>query len=63
MQVSKQSHDAHAVVQTSEQEQGLGAWGVSQRVAPLFETLTDLDNAGKVMRRLFNVPWYREHLR
>lgn len=38
--------------------------GISyQRVAPLFETLTDLDNAGTVMRRLFSIPWYREHLR
>lgn len=34
-----------------------------QRVAPLFETLDDLDNAGAVMRRLFNNRWYRQHLR
>ncbi len=50
-------------MQYSTQEQGSKAWGVSQRVAPLFETLADLDNAGKVMRRLFSVPWYREQLR
>ena len=51
-----------ALLQSAQQQEG-GAWGVSQRVAPLFETLADLDNAGKVMRRLFNVPWYREQLR
>lgn len=27
------------------------------RVVPLFETLDDLDNSGKVMSRLFNTPW------
>lgn len=48
--------------QTSQQQEA-GAWGISQRVAPLFETLADLDNAGKVMRRLLSVPWYREQLR
>ena len=50
-------------VQDSKQQSGTGAWKVSQRVAPLFETLADLDNAGKVMRRLFSVRWYREQLR
>lgn len=44
-------------------QSGVGAWKVSQRVAPLFETLADLNNAGKVMRRLFSVRWYREQLR
>jgi phosphoenolpyruvate carboxylase len=34
----------------------------SLRVAPLFETLDDLDRAGKVMDRLLNVPIYRKHL-
>ena len=47
----------------SSQQQEAGAWAISQRVAPLFETLADLDNAGKVMRRLLSVPWYREQLR
>ncbi|KAF5842615.1 phosphoenolpyruvate carboxylase [Dunaliella salina] len=32
------------------------------RVVPLFETLDDLDNAGSVMRRLLNLPWYRNHM-
>uniref|UniRef100_A0A7S3VSI5 phosphoenolpyruvate carboxylase n=2 Tax=Dunaliella tertiolecta TaxID=3047 RepID=A0A7S3VSI5_DUNTE len=32
------------------------------RVVPLFETLDDLDNAGGVMRRLLNLPWYRDHM-
>lgn len=50
------------LLQSAQQQEG-GTWGISQRVAPLFETLADLDNAGKVMRRLFNVPWYREQLR
>ena len=51
------------LLQGGKQQSGTGAWKVSQRVAPLFETLADLDNAGKVMRRLFNVRWYREELR
>lgn len=32
-------------------------------MVPLFETLDDLDNAGQIMRRLFNIPWYRTQLR
>lgn len=50
-------------MQAGKQSSGVGAWKVSQRVAPLFETLEDLDNAGKVMRRLFSVRWYRDQLR
>ena len=30
-------------------------------VVPLFETLDDLDRAPKVMGRLWQIPWYREH--
>ena len=33
------------------------------RVVPLFETLTDLDNAGPVMQRLLGLPGYRAGLR
>jgi len=29
------------------------------RVVPLFETLTDLDNCGPTMERLFSIPWYK----
>ncbi|MBI6391790.1 phosphoenolpyruvate carboxylase [Proteus mirabilis] len=29
-------------------------------VAPLFETLEDLNNAESVMTRLFDIPWYRD---
>ena len=38
--------------------------GVSppQRVVPLFETLADLQHAGKVIARLLDVPWYREQI-
>ena len=32
------------------------------RVAPLFETLADLDGAGASMRSLLAIPWYRRHL-
>ena len=32
------------------------------RVAPLFETLADLDAAGASMRQLLDLPWYRRHL-
>ena len=35
----------------------------SLRVAPLFETLDDLDRSGAVMTTLFANPWYRAHLR
>ncbi|WJG08804.1 phosphoenolpyruvate carboxylase [Aliiglaciecola sp. LCG003] len=31
-------------------------------VAPLFETLDDLNNAPKVMRELFNIDWYRGYI-
>ena len=33
------------------------------RVAPLFETLADLEAAGPIMRRLFGMAWYRNHVR
>eukprot|EP00884_Botryococcus_braunii_P017055 jgi/Botrbrau1/4032/Bobra.0016s0039.1 len=33
------------------------------RVVPLFETLSDLQSAGKNLRELFSVPWYRKVLR
>jgi phosphoenolpyruvate carboxylase len=33
------------------------------RVVPLFETLDDLERAGRVMAALFDVPWYRARLR
>ena len=33
------------------------------RVVPLFETVRDLDNAGKVLRQLFSNEWYMNHLR
>jgi phosphoenolpyruvate carboxylase len=41
---------------------GDGCVGGPLRVAPLFETLSDLDGAGEAMRRLLYVPWYRRHL-
>lgn len=31
-------------------------------VAPLFETLADLDNSEQAMRQLFNLPWYKRHI-
>jgi len=34
----------------------------AMRVVPLFETLGDLQNAGAVMTRLLDTPWYREHI-
>ena len=36
---------------------------VHQRVVPLFETLSDLEQAGSTMRQLFSVQWYRTYLR
>jgi phosphoenolpyruvate carboxylase len=32
------------------------------RVAPLFETLGDLEGAAATMDALFSIPWYRDHL-
>ena len=32
------------------------------RVAPLFETLEDLENAGKVMDQLFSIDWYKDNI-
>ena len=34
-----------------------------QRVVPLFETIDDLERAGSVMRQLFQMPWYKAHIR
>lgn len=34
-----------------------------QRVAPLFETISDLENSGDVMDRLFSIPWYKERIK
>lgn len=36
--------------------------GRPMRVVPLFETLTDLDNAGPVIERLLGLPGYRQRL-
>jgi phosphoenolpyruvate carboxylase len=33
-----------------------------QRVVPLFETITDLQNASSVMDKLFSIPWYRARI-
>ncbi len=33
-----------------------------QRVVPLFETIDDLERAGKVMRELFQMPWYKARI-
>lgn len=33
-----------------------------QRVVPLFETISDLQNASSVMDRLFSIPWYRARI-
>jgi phosphoenolpyruvate carboxylase len=35
---------------------------ISVDIVPLFETITDLQNARKVMRELYEMPVYREHL-
>ena len=34
-----------------------------QRVAPLFETKIDLERSGQVIKRLFEIPWYKEHIK
>ena len=31
-------------------------------IGPLFETITDLENAPQVMEELYNIPAYRKHL-
>jgi len=31
-------------------------------IAPLFETLADLDNAGSCIERLLTIPWYRDYI-
>jgi phosphoenolpyruvate carboxylase len=43
----------------------LGGWraeGLSVDIVPLFETIADLKNAPGVMRELYEIPAYREHL-
>ena len=43
----------------------LGGWRaeeISVDIVPLFETITDLQNAREVMRELYQTPRYREHL-
>jgi phosphoenolpyruvate carboxylase len=34
-----------------------------QRVVPLFETIDDLQRAPSVMRQLFQMPWYKAHIK
>ena len=34
-----------------------------QRVAPLFETKADLERSGQVIERLFQIPWYKNHIK
>jgi len=34
----------------------------NMRIAPLFETLADLDNAEHCLRDLFAMPWYRDYI-
>ncbi|KAJ7296741.1 hypothetical protein O6H91_15G022500 [Diphasiastrum complanatum] len=36
--------------------------GKTLRVVPLFETVKDLRDAGRVIRKLLAIDWYREHL-
>ncbi|KAG6548357.1 hypothetical protein Mapa_010136 [Marchantia paleacea] len=36
--------------------------GTTLRVVPLFETVKDLRDAGRVIRKLLGIDWYREHL-
>ncbi len=43
----------------------LGGWKADELnvdVVPLFETIADLQNAPKIMRELYEIPQYREHL-
>ncbi|HEX8250655.1 MAG TPA: phosphoenolpyruvate carboxylase [Pyrinomonadaceae bacterium] len=43
----------------------LGGWrarSLSVDIVPLFETIADLKNASRVMRELYEIPAYREHL-
>ncbi len=43
----------------------LGGWtreSLAVDIVPLFETITDLQNATAIMRELYSVPVYREHL-
>jgi phosphoenolpyruvate carboxylase len=43
----------------------LGGWqatALSVDIVPLFETIADLKNASRVMRELYEIPAYREHL-
>lgn len=43
----------------------LGGWkkeDLNIDILPLFETITDLQNAAEIMRRLYEIPVYRQHL-
>lgn len=42
-----------------QKESGRKRW---LRVVPLFETIKDLENAGKTMEALLSIPWYREFI-
>lgn len=52
----------HHVLQCS--QAGDGGLGSPKplRVVPLFETLDDLDAGGKIMKRLFELPWWVSHI-
>ena len=44
----------------------LGGWTTEDLtidIVPLFETITDLQNAPKIMRELYEIPIYRKHLK
>lgn len=43
-------------------ERGNSICGTTLRVAPLFETLKDLRNAGGIIRKLLSIPWYKKHI-
>jgi len=33
------------------------------RTVPLFETLLDLQNASKIIKELYNIPWYLKYFK
>ncbi len=44
----------------------LGGWRADEMaidIVPLFETVSDLQNAADIMRQLYKIPQYRQHLR
>ncbi|CAN1296276.1 Phosphoenolpyruvate carboxylase 4 [Linum perenne] len=43
-------------------ELGRSCPGGTLRVAPLFETVKDLREAGSVIRKLLSIDWYKEHI-